>query len=68
MDNESLWRGSAACPGADPELFFPLTEPGRSRVQIRQTRRRAIVADPNGRRALAGRASRAQSGTGGQWP
>jgi WhiB family redox-sensing transcriptional regulator len=99
MDDESLWRDSAACRGADPELFFPLTESGRSLVQIRQakqicrvcqvqrvcltwalqhamsdgiwggsteTERRAIVADLNGRRAFLGRASRAQSMTGGQ--
>jgi WhiB family transcriptional regulator, redox-sensing transcriptional regulator len=32
MDDESLWRDSAACQGADPELFFPLTESGPSLV------------------------------------
>jgi WhiB family transcriptional regulator, redox-sensing transcriptional regulator len=32
MDDESLWRDSAACQCADPELFFPLTESGRSLV------------------------------------
>ena len=101
MDDESLWRDSAACQGADPELFFPLTEYGRSLVQIHQakqicrvcqvqracltwalqhamsdgiwggsteTERRAIVADLNGQRAFLRRASRVQSGTGGQRP
>jgi WhiB family transcriptional regulator, redox-sensing transcriptional regulator len=101
MDDESLWRDSAACQGADPELFFPLTESGRALVQIRQAKeicrvcqvqracltwalqhamsegiwggsteseRRAIVADLNGRRAFLRRASRVQSGTGGQRP
>jgi hypothetical protein len=29
MDDESLCRDPAACRGADPELFFPLTESGR---------------------------------------
>jgi WhiB family redox-sensing transcriptional regulator len=38
MDDESLWRDSAACRGADPELFFPLTESGQSLVQIRQAK------------------------------
>ena len=38
MGDESLWRDSAACRGADPELFFPLTESGRSLVQIRQAK------------------------------
>ena len=38
MDDRSLWRDSAACRGADPELFFPLTESGPSLVQIRQAR------------------------------
>jgi WhiB family transcriptional regulator, redox-sensing transcriptional regulator len=38
MDDKSLWRDSAACRGADPELFFPLTESGPSLVQIRQAR------------------------------
>ena len=32
MDDRSLWRDSAACRGTDPELFFPLTESGRSLV------------------------------------
>ena len=101
MGDESLWRDSAACRGADPELFFPLTESGRSLVQIRQakeicglcrvqracltwalqhamsegiwggcteTERRAMVAELNRRRAYLGRASRAQSATGGQRP
>jgi WhiB family transcriptional regulator, redox-sensing transcriptional regulator len=101
MDEESLWRDSAACRGADPELFFPLTESGRSLMQIHQakeicrvcqvrracltwalghamsegiwggsteTERRAIVALLNGRRAVLGRASRAQAGTRGQSP
>jgi WhiB family redox-sensing transcriptional regulator len=35
MDHKSLWRDSAACRGADPELFFPLTESGPSLVPIR---------------------------------
>ena len=39
MDDESLWRDSAACQGADPELFFPLTESGQSLVQVRQAKR-----------------------------
>jgi WhiB family redox-sensing transcriptional regulator len=101
MDDESLWRDSAACRGADPELFFPLTESARSLAQIRQAKqicrvckvqqaclawalqhamsegiwgasteaeRRAIVADLNGRPAFLERASRVQSGTGGQRP
>jgi WhiB family transcriptional regulator, redox-sensing transcriptional regulator len=34
MDDESLWRDSAGCRGADPELFFPMTEFGQSLVQI----------------------------------
>ena len=38
MDDESLWRDSAACQGADPELFFPLSESGQSLVQIRQAK------------------------------
>jgi WhiB family redox-sensing transcriptional regulator len=38
MDDKSLWRDSAACRGADPELFFPLTESGASLVQIRHAR------------------------------
>ena len=38
MNDESPWRDSAACQGADPELFFPLTESGRSLVQIRQAK------------------------------
>jgi WhiB family transcriptional regulator, redox-sensing transcriptional regulator len=38
MDDKSLWRDSAACRGADPELFFPLTESGPSLVQIRRAR------------------------------
>jgi hypothetical protein len=32
-----------------------------------ETEGRAIVADLDGRRAFLGRASRVQSGTGGQW-
>ena len=88
-------------PGRRPRAVLPLTESGRSLVQIRQakqicrvcqvqracltwalqhamsegiwggsteTERRAIVADLNGRRAFLGRASRVQSGTGGQRP
>jgi WhiB family transcriptional regulator, redox-sensing transcriptional regulator len=39
MDDKSLWRDSAACRGADPELFFPLTESGPSLVQIRHARK-----------------------------
>jgi len=38
MDDRSLWRDSAACRGTDPELFFPLTESGRSLVQIHQAK------------------------------
>jgi WhiB family redox-sensing transcriptional regulator len=38
MDDQSLWRNSAACRGTDPELFFPLTESGRSLVQIHQAK------------------------------
>ncbi len=38
MDDKSLWRDSAACRGADPELFFPLTESGLSLVQISKAR------------------------------
>jgi WhiB family transcriptional regulator, redox-sensing transcriptional regulator len=38
MDDESLWRDSAACRGADPELFFPLTEFGPSLQQIRHAK------------------------------
>ena len=43
MDDESLWRDSAACQGADPELFFPLTESGLSLVQIRQAKQTCRV-------------------------
>jgi len=28
MDDKSLWGDLAACRGAHPELFFPLTESG----------------------------------------
>lgn len=38
MDGKSLWRDSAACRGADSELFFPLTESGPSLVRISQAR------------------------------
>ena len=38
MDDKSLWRELAACRGADPELFFPLTESGPSLGQIRQAK------------------------------
>ena len=54
MDGRNLWRDSAACRGADPELFFPLTESGPSLVQIRQARQVPVP--------------RAQSGTGRERP
>jgi WhiB family transcriptional regulator, redox-sensing transcriptional regulator len=43
MDDESLWRDSAACRGVDPELFFPLTEFGPSLVQIAQAKQTCRV-------------------------
>jgi WhiB family redox-sensing transcriptional regulator len=30
------WRSGAACLTADPELFFPLTDQGPSRWQVRE--------------------------------
>jgi WhiB family redox-sensing transcriptional regulator len=65
-------RDSAACRGADPELCLTWALQHAMSEGIwggsTETERRAIVADLNGRRAFLGRASRVQSGTGGQWP
>jgi Transcription factor WhiB len=48
MDDESLWRDSAACQGADPELFFSMTESGRSRAQIRLARQICVQSGAGG--------------------
>ncbi len=37
------WRSAAACRSADPELFFPISNSGRSLAQI--TAAKAICAD-----------------------
>lgn len=37
-DDSSQWREQAAWRGADPELFFPVSETGRSRLQIWQAK------------------------------
>ena len=37
-DNTSQWMQRAACLCADPELFFPVSETGPSRLQIWQAK------------------------------
>ena len=41
MDDESLWRDSAACRGTDPELFFP--ERGSSTREAKEVCRGCVV-------------------------
>lgn len=35
MSESIAWRESAACHGADPDLFFPLTEAGPQTTEAR---------------------------------
>ena len=39
MTDLGSWWESAACQSSDPELFFPISESGRSWLQIRQAKR-----------------------------
>jgi WhiB family transcriptional regulator, redox-sensing transcriptional regulator len=46
------WRSAAACQSADPELFFPISNTGKSLEQVAKAK--AICAEcPVGRECLA---------------
>jgi WhiB family redox-sensing transcriptional regulator len=38
LANRGSWQSAAACQSTDPELFFPLTESGRSLDQIAEAK------------------------------
>jgi WhiB family transcriptional regulator, redox-sensing transcriptional regulator len=38
LDDGTPWEELAACRGADPELFFPVSSTGPSLVQIREAK------------------------------
>lgn len=47
-DTDEHWTDLAECRGADPEIFYPITDAGPSRVQLGEAKRicrRCPVAD-----------------------